>query len=189
MECDDAEDLSSSRGTFFFFPLIFSVKNHPRWSLMVSHLHPPLIWSRGVGVGGGGVGSVLAKMTRRKPDQRRRSFCERVTAGARDGCEGRGRSWWGGRTKQGSRKRPAPDLQACSGPPGLLQTSRLAPGLLQTCSRPAPDLQACSRPAPGLQAWSRPAPDLLQACSRPAPDLLQTFRPALELQTCSSRLS
>lgn len=43
---------------------------------------------RGGGAEGGGVGSVLAKMTRCKPDQRRWSFCESVTAGARDGCEG-----------------------------------------------------------------------------------------------------
>lgn len=40
------------------------------------------------GAGEGGVASVLAKMTRCKPDQRRWSFCESVTAGARDGCEG-----------------------------------------------------------------------------------------------------
>lgn len=37
---------------------------------------------------GGGAGSVLAKMTRCKPDQRRWSFCESATAGVRDGCEG-----------------------------------------------------------------------------------------------------
>lgn len=38
--------------------------------------------------GAGRGGGVLAKMTRCKPDQRRWSFCESVTAGARDGCEG-----------------------------------------------------------------------------------------------------
>lgn len=102
MECDDVEDLSSSRGSFFFpFPLsnLFQIKRgntrifHLYRSVMVFQLQPPSadltlrMWTQGLE--GGGVGSVLAKMTRCKPDQRRWSFCESVTAGARDGCEGK----------------------------------------------------------------------------------------------------
>lgn len=100
MECDDVEDLSSSRGSFFPFPLsnLFQKRERQRSdssSVPVSHGLPApsadltlRTWSQGLGGGGGGVGSVLAKMTRCKPDQRRWSFCESVTAGARDGCEG-----------------------------------------------------------------------------------------------------
>lgn len=131
MECDDVEDLFSSRACFFLSCDLLHQKrkNLDDSSVLVSHGLPaspssdltPRTWGVGVGVG---VGRVLAKMTRRKPDQGRRSFRESATAGARDGCEGVKEGGGAGEEQDQPQQQepgPAPDLlRTCSSDPLLL---------------------------------------------------------------------